>query len=81
MKLIHLNSLTESIQLAAAGRSRLPNPGVRLDSSGRDSGHRNRRIERFLRRQDQQLFNQKSEINNLKSAIASSASLRETLLS
>ena len=49
LKIIHLNSATESVQLAAAEQPRPPSPVVRPAPSVRDSGRWNRRIERFLR--------------------------------
>jgi hypothetical protein len=69
---MHLNSVTKSVQLAAAGLSDVTNPEVRPTPSTLNSGHRNRRIAHFLRRPSQQIFNLKSEINNLQSAAASS---------
>jgi hypothetical protein len=77
---MHLNIVTESVQVAATGRSGVLSPKVQFNPSVRDSGRWNRRIGRSLRRPGALLFNLQSEINNLKSAIAPSATLRGTLL-
>jgi hypothetical protein len=64
MKIMYLNSPTESVQLADTEPSGVPGPEARLALSVRDSGLWNRRVGRFLRRPGGSF-----SINNLKSAI------------